>query len=46
MIGIERQYMKGIEAMDEKIEMKKQDFYEMMYLMEKILYIAERWWCI
>ena len=42
MIGIERQYMKGIEAMDEKIEMKKQDFYEMMYLMEKILYIAER----
>ena len=28
--------------MDEKIEMKKQDFYEMMYLMEKILYIAER----
>ena len=42
MIGIERQYMKGIEAMDEKIEMKKKDFYEMMYLMEKILYIAER----
>ena len=42
MIGIERQYMKGIEVMDEKIEMKKQDFYEMMYLMEKILYIAER----
>ena len=34
--------MKGIEVMDEKIEMKKQDFYEMMYLMEKILYIAER----
>ena len=28
--------------MDEKIEMKKQDLYEMMYLMEKILYIAER----
>lgn len=28
--------------MDEKVEMKKQDFYEMMYLMEKILYIAER----
>ena len=28
--------------MYEKIEMKKQDFYEMMYLMEKILYIAER----
>lgn len=27
--------------MDEKVEMKKQDFYEMMYLMEKILYIAE-----
>ena len=27
--------------MDEKIEIKKQDFYEMMYLMEKILYIAE-----
>ena len=42
MIGIKRQYMKGIEAMDEKIEMKKQDFYEMMYIMEKILYIAER----
>lgn len=28
--------------MDEKIEIKKQDFYEIMYLMEKILYIAER----
>lgn len=28
--------------MDEKIEVKKQDFYEMMYLMEKIFYIAER----
>ena len=28
--------------MYEKIEMKKQDFYEMMYLMGKILYIAER----
>lgn len=28
--------------MDEKIEIKKKDFYEMMYLMEKILYIAER----
>ena len=28
--------------MDEKIEIKNQDFYEMMYLMEKILYIAER----
>ena len=28
--------------MDEKIEMRKQDFYGMMYLMEKILYIAER----
>lgn len=28
--------------MDEKIEITKQDFYEMMYLMEKILYIAER----
>lgn len=28
--------------MDEKTEIKKQDFYEMMYLMEKILYIAER----
>ena len=27
--------------MDEKIEIKKQDFYKMMYLMEKILYIAE-----
>lgn len=42
MIGLERQHMKEIEAMDEKIEMKKQDFYEMVYLMEKILYIAER----
>ena len=42
MIGIERQYMKGIEVMDEKIVIKKQDFYEIMYLMEKILYIAER----
>ena len=30
MIGVERQYMKGIEAVDKKIEMKKQDFYEMM----------------
>ena len=28
--------------MDEKIEITKHDFYEMMYLMEKILYIAER----
>ena len=28
--------------MDEKIEIKKQDFYEIMYVMEKILYIAER----
>lgn len=28
--------------MGEKTEIKKQDFYEMMYLMEKILYIAER----
>ena len=27
--------------MDEKIEIKKQDFYEMLYLMEKVLYIAE-----
>ena len=42
MIGLERQHMKEIEAMDEKIEIKKQDFYEMVYLMEKILYIAER----
>ena len=42
MIGIERQFRKGIEAMDEKIEITKHDFYEMMYLMEKILYIAER----
>lgn len=30
MIGIERQFMKGIEGMDEKVEIKKQDFYEMM----------------
>ncbi|MGY3762874.1 hypothetical protein ACWOAY_07480 [Granulicatella adiacens] len=28
--------------MDEKIEIKKQDFYEMLYLMEKVLYKAER----
>ena len=42
MIGIERQFRKWIEAMDEKIEITKQDFYEIMYLMEKILYIAER----
>ena len=34
--------MKGVVGLDEKIEIKKQDFYEMMYLMEKILYIAER----
>jgi len=34
--------LKGVVGMDEKIEIKKQDFYEMMYLMEKILYIAER----
>lgn len=38
----ERLYLKGVEVMDEKVEIKKQDFYEMMYLMEKILYIAER----
>lgn len=42
MMGIERQFRKGVEAMDEKIEITKQDFYEMMYLIEKILYIAER----
>ena len=42
MIGIERLYLKGVVGMDEKIEIKKQDFYEMMYLIEKILYIAER----
>lgn len=34
--------MKGVEIMDEKIEITKQDFYEMMYFIEKILYIAER----
>lgn len=28
--------------MNEKVGIKKHDFYEMMYLMEKILYIAER----
>ena len=38
----ERLYLKGVVGMDEKIEIKKQDFYEMMYLMEKIFYIAER----
>ena len=42
MIGVESLYLKGVAIMDEKIEIKKQDFYEMMYLMEKILYIAER----
>ena len=42
MIGIERLYLKGVVGMGEKIEIKKQDFYEMMYLMEKILYISER----
>ena len=42
IIGVENLYLKGVVGMDEKIEMKKQDFYEMMYLMEKILYIAER----
>ena len=42
MIGIECLYLKGVVCMYEKIEIKKQDFYEMMYLMEKILYIAER----
>ena len=42
MIGIESLYLKGVVGMDEKIEIKKQDFYEMLYLMEKILYIAER----
>ena len=34
MIGIERQFRKWIEAMDEKVEIKKKDFYESMYLME------------
>ena len=42
MIGVESLYLKGVAIMDEKIEIEKQDFYEMMYLMEKILYIAER----
>ena len=42
IIGGESLYLKGVAIMDEKIEIKKQDFYEMMYLMEKILYIAER----
>ena len=42
LIGIERLYLKGVRGMDEKIEIKKQNFYEIMYLMEKILYIAER----
>ena len=42
IIGIESLYLKGVVVMDEKIEIKKKDFYEMMYLMEKILYIAER----
>ena len=38
----ERLYLKGVVGLDEKIEIKKQDFYEMMYLMDKIFYIAER----
>ena len=38
----ERLYLKGVVGMDEKIVIKKQDFQEIMYLMEKILYIAER----
>lgn len=38
----ERLYLNGVVGMDEKIEIKKQDFYEIMYVMEKILYIAER----
>ena len=42
MIGVERLCLKGVVVMDEMMEIKKQDFYEMMYLMEKILYIAER----
>ena len=42
MIGVERLYLKGVVGMDEKIEITKHDFYEIMYLMEKILYIAER----
>ena len=42
IIGVERLYLKGVAIMGEKTEIKKQDFYEMMYLMEKILYIAER----
>ena len=41
IIGVESLYLKGAAIMDEKIEIKKQDFYEMMYLMEKIVYIAE-----
>lgn len=30
MIGIERLYFKRVVGMDEKIEIKKQDFYEML----------------
>ena len=30
IIGVERPYLNGVEIMDEKIEIKKQDFYEMM----------------
>ena len=30
IIGIERLYLKGVVSMDEKIEIKKQDFYEML----------------
>jgi len=38
MIGIKRQYMKGIEAMDKKIEIKKQDFYDDVFNGENSLY--------
>ena len=30
MSGVERLYLKGVEIVDEKIEIKKQDFYEML----------------
>ena len=42
IVGVESLYLKGVRGMNEKVEIKKHDFYEMMYLMEKILYIAER----
>ena len=40
IVGVESLYLKGVRGMNEKVGIKKHDFYEMMYLMEKILYIS------